>query len=193
MPVDQIGFVVDGIVMCLKGDNLNGAVAIATNEQEYTLQEFMYDKFDLGLLPKPPKGGTISWFPDFLGDVNDIFYLGVAAKGVGNRVLAGIEGVGDVLTAEGLGPKLNAARVIGRKIAAARGGAVLAFAYDPNAPDIPSKYLFPFNTGNVTEKIDRMNYTESVIAAFDTLYANAEDSAYINSEHAQIRSHANAR
>ncbi len=56
-----------------------------------------------------------------------------------------------------------------------------------------NKYLFPFNTGNVTEKSDRMKYTESVIAAFDTLYANAEDSAYINSEHAQIRSHANAR
>ncbi len=46
MKVDRAGFVVDGIIMCLRGEHKEGGISIATNEQDFTLQEYMYDKID---------------------------------------------------------------------------------------------------------------------------------------------------
>ncbi|WP_394196064.1 hypothetical protein [Litoreibacter albidus] len=75
MPVDQDGTVVDGIIMCLQGKNLLGAIEVARNEQMHTLQEFMYDRIDLGLFPAPQPDGTFAWFPDWLGDWDDPFFI----------------------------------------------------------------------------------------------------------------------
>lgn len=148
LPVDRNGTVVDGIILCLRGRNLDGALGIAENEQMHTLQEFMYDRIDYGIFPDPQADGTYAWFPDWLGDLDDPFY-------VGTNIL----------------------------------GASLKFWYDPADPNIPPQFVHPFEEGNVTERNDRMAFTEKVITAFNNLFLNASDRRTIQTQHARIRSH----
>lgn len=54
--VDRNDMIIDGLMSCLKGDALPGSLMILQNEQQFTLQEYMYDLVDTGLIDEMELG-----------------------------------------------------------------------------------------------------------------------------------------
>lgn len=54
--VDRQDSILNGLMACLRGDPLAGSLQILQNEQQFTLQEYMYDLVDGGLVDKMELG-----------------------------------------------------------------------------------------------------------------------------------------